>query len=201
MNDRELLTAVKESFGGVRAETPVEQIERRGHAIRMRRRGLAGAATTVVAAAAAIGVAVSTGPAARPVSPPQQLAAWTVTQKPHDIIEVQLRELKDPAGLQHTLRADGVPAFIRFINQNPPGCLEDQIPQYFDIMRRILPEPTNADLAQGSVLDINRAAIPRGVGIWLAVSTPQVHGSGPSGYVSFGWSTTLVYASGHCPGK
>ena len=38
MNDDALLTAVRETFAGVRMDTPPEQIVRRGHAVRARRR-------------------------------------------------------------------------------------------------------------------------------------------------------------------
>ena len=51
MNDTELLTTVKDSFAEVRADTPLTAIERRGRAVRARRRrGLAGPAAAAAAA-------------------------------------------------------------------------------------------------------------------------------------------------------
>jgi len=37
-------------------------------------------------------------------------------------IKVTIRELRDPAGLQRTLRADGVPASVTFAGQQNPAC-------------------------------------------------------------------------------
>ena len=39
MNDNEVLTAVRDSFSGVRMSTPLEQPVRRGQVLRARRRG------------------------------------------------------------------------------------------------------------------------------------------------------------------
>ncbi len=37
-------------------------------------------------------------------------------------IAVTIRELRDPAGLQSRLRADGVPASVSFFGQQNPSC-------------------------------------------------------------------------------
>jgi hypothetical protein len=42
-----------------------------------------------------------------------------VAERPDGVIDVTVRELKDPAGLQARLRADGVPASVRFSGFNP----------------------------------------------------------------------------------
>jgi hypothetical protein len=48
--------------------------------------------------------------------PPQtELAAWSVTRQPGGLVIVTIRELRDPAGLWRMLRADGVPANVRFL--------------------------------------------------------------------------------------
>ncbi len=54
--------------------------------------------------------------------PTVQLAAWTVVREADGNVTVSIRELKDPAGLQSTLRADGVPASVTLINQQNPAC-------------------------------------------------------------------------------
>jgi hypothetical protein len=51
-----------------------------------------------------------------------QLAAWTVTRLAGGDISVTISQFKDPAGLQSTLRADGVPASVTFASQPNPAC-------------------------------------------------------------------------------
>ena len=60
MNDSELITAVRESFTGVRSATPVEQIANRSRAVRARRWVPVLAAVLAVAAGAAVGVTALT---------------------------------------------------------------------------------------------------------------------------------------------
>ncbi len=43
---------------------------------------------------------------------PARLAAWTVVKQPDGSVKVTLHEIRDPARLQHILRADGIPAKI-----------------------------------------------------------------------------------------
>jgi hypothetical protein len=121
MNDDELLTAVRDSFTGVHSATPVEQIVSRSRAVRARRRipGMAGALALVAGAA----IVVTTLLSGHQLSPATaQLAAWTVTKQANGSISVAIRELRDPAGLQRTLRADGVPASVTFSGQPNPAC-------------------------------------------------------------------------------
>jgi hypothetical protein len=92
---------------------------------RRARRKLTGLAAGAGAAAAGAVVAVTAlAPAAHPAThqPAAQLAAWTVTKLVGGNISVTIRELNDPAGLQATLRADGVPASVRFVPQQNPVC-------------------------------------------------------------------------------
>jgi hypothetical protein len=51
---------------------------------------------------------------------PAQLAAWTVAEQANGDIKVTIRELRHPAGLQATLRADGLPAAVSFSVSGPP---------------------------------------------------------------------------------
>ena len=122
MNDHELITALREQRGKVPMDTPVEQIIRRGRAVRARRRVPQVAAALGTAAAAAFAVSLAL-PASHPASEPHaQLAAWTVGRQPDGSIKVTIRELRDPAGLQQRLRADGVPASVTFSSQQNPAC-------------------------------------------------------------------------------
>ena len=123
MNDDELITAVREQRNKVPMTTPVEQIINRGHAVRARRRipGLAGVLAVVAAAAFAV---IALLPASHPAShqPGAKLAAWTVVKQADGTVSVTIRELRDPAGLQSRLRADGVPASVNFSGQRNLSC-------------------------------------------------------------------------------
>jgi hypothetical protein len=100
---------------------PLDTIVRHGRARRQRQRltGLAG--VVEVGALLAVTALLS---ASHPAShqPRVQLAAWTVVKQPGGIIHVTIRELRDPAGLHATLRADGVPASGSFGNGQQTAC-------------------------------------------------------------------------------
>jgi hypothetical protein len=51
-----------------------------------------------------------------------RLVAWTVTRLADGDISVTINQFKDPAGLQSTLRADGVPASVTFASQQNQAC-------------------------------------------------------------------------------
>lgn len=121
-----------------------------------------------------------------------ELAAWTVTRKPAGLVVVTIRQLSDPAGLQRTLRKDGVPAVVRFNGQSFASCLGFPLTSG-RALREIL--PSNYDGAT-TAFTINTAAIPPGAALWIDV-TPQTTNS--SGVSSSGMSVQLVYASGRCP--
>jgi hypothetical protein len=98
------------------------EVIRRGdrrHRRSITRLSLGGLSATGVVAAVIIGV-VALLPASRQASHPahSQLAAWTVVKQADGTILVKIREFRDPAGLQATLRADGVPASIKFMPAN-----------------------------------------------------------------------------------
>src|SRR5690349_19106421 len=112
MNDHDLITAVQDSFTDVHSATPVEQIVRRSRAVRARRR------VPALAAAAAAGAAVTALLPGQPanVQPGIDLTAWAVVKHADGTVYVRINQLRDPAGLQRTLRADGVPASVVFGN-------------------------------------------------------------------------------------
>jgi hypothetical protein len=121
---RDSLASARDSLTEVRMTTPLDTIVRDGRARRRRRRltGVAGAAVMAVGAALAV---TALPQASHPAShrPRVQLAAWTVTRQADGIIHVTVSELRDPAGLQATLRADGVPASVSFGNGQQTACL------------------------------------------------------------------------------
>ena len=155
MNDDTLMIAVREPFTAVHMDTPVEQIVRRGRAVRARRRilGLAGAAAGATVAVAAL------LPAGHPSS--AQLAAWTVTGQANGTIEVTIRELRDAARLQSTLRADGVPASVTFGSEPNPSCRE--YPGKWDLSKSGI----QASSGLPYILAIHPSALPRGAGVQI----------------------------------
>jgi hypothetical protein len=126
MNDDELAAAVQESVRGAHLNIPAEQIVHRSRAIRARRRmpALAGGLTAAAAVTAAA-LVLTSGPAAAPgqhaVGHARTVvtAAWTVRKAADGTVTVSLRQYANPAGLQQTLRADGVTAIVRQIPLAP----------------------------------------------------------------------------------
>ena len=127
MNDNELSTAVRESVADIHSATPVAEIISRGRAVRARRRipGVAGALVVAAGTALAVTTLLPSGhpgllpsghPGSHPASDPVsvRLAAWTVVRQADGDIDVTVNQLKDPAGLQATLRADGLPVNVNF---------------------------------------------------------------------------------------
>jgi hypothetical protein len=177
MNDNEVSTAVRESVADIHSTTPVAQIISRGRAVRARRRipGVAGALTVAAAAALAVtallpsshpgllssahpGQASPGHPGSHPAS--VRLAAWTVVRQANGEIDVTINQLKDPAGLQATLRADGVPATVSF-----NGTLLSASCQGYSASTSTL----NA-VFQGhsTYLAIDPSALPSGTGVAIA---------------------------------
>ena len=120
MNDNELITVVRESVADVHSASPVAQIIRRGRALRARRRlpGVVGAVTVAAGTALAVTTLLPSGhPGSHSAS--VRLAAWTVAKQANGDIDVTINQLKDPAGLQATLRADGLPVTVSFSGPMP----------------------------------------------------------------------------------
>jgi hypothetical protein len=212
MNDDDLITLVRQSFTHIHTATPVEQILRRGHAVRTRRRipVLTGALAVVVGAVLAVTALLPGAHQPSPQSSPQptaQLAAWTVTKQADGTIRVNIRELQNPAGLQSRLRADGVPASVTLTGQENPACrpypasaaVQNRV---LSITSEIIPlthqgpptSPPEPNLVL--VFHINPRALPRGAGVQLATSFTPVRPGLATSAIRHG----LVYASPQCTG-
>jgi hypothetical protein len=202
MNDDELMTLVREQRGKVPMTTPVQEIIRRGRAVRARRRvpGLAAAVAVMAGTAVAVTALAAPGHQA-PGRPGAQLAAWTVTRQADGEVSVTIRELRDPAGLQATLRADGVPAAVAAGSSGPPpGCrLYPANPSLLEKIVQMHPGQ------EESVLVIDPPAIPRGAGLGITVFPLRVRGIGhPAGTRASsgaGAGSSLVYAGPQCTGS
>ncbi len=188
MNDDELITAVRKSVTDVHMNIPAEQIVNRSRTIRARRRiPGAAAALAIVAGAALAGTTLL--PSSHPAS--AQLAAWTVARQPDGAITVTIRELSDPAGLQSTLRADGVPAGVTFSDQENPACRRYPSGGGTDFLGKAVslrPE------GRSTVMIIHPSALPSGAGLQLA-SMVQHQGT------LIAVRVELVQASPQCTGS
>jgi hypothetical protein len=198
MNDNELITVLREQRGKVPMDTPVEQIIRRGRAVRAQRRVPRVAAALGAAAAAAVAVSAAL-PASHPASEPHaQLAAWTVARQADGSIKVTIRELRDPAGLQQRLRADGVPASVTFSGQQNPACQGYPGGGSQSQRRQLLGSVVTGPATGRDVMVIHPAALPPGAG--LQINALFRHDPGQHGSLE-GFSVGLVQASPQCTGS
>jgi len=218
MNDNELMTAVRQSFTGVHVTTPVEQVTRRGRAVRARRRLPALAGALAVAAGAAVAVtSIHPGTPQASHQPTAPLAAWTVAKQSDGTIQVTIRQLSNPAGLQRQLRADGVPASVTLIGQQNPTCrpypasrtlLDSVMTHTFEILPTAHHGPPTglpgSALNLVIVMEIHPVALPRGTGVQLATTftlLPPVTTNGGTQHVARAHlAMGLVYASPQCTG-
>ena len=233
MNDDEVVTLVRAQRDSVPMTVPVDEIIRRGRAVRTRRLIPAAAGGVVVAAGVALAVTaltpashnvahqiVSQGTSqstSHSVQPDAQLAAWIVTKLPDGNISVTVRQLQDPAGLQSTLRADGVPATVTFDQHpnsgcrsypagtpGPPGQISSLLKAVFPKPYQDMPTPpagpprmvtagsAPAPLTpDGTPIVINPSALPANSGVQLAASSSGTAVLLPQ----------LVYASPQCTGR
>jgi hypothetical protein len=235
MNDSELIMELREQRRNVSMTTPVEQIIRRGRVVRAWRRIPVVAAAVTASAAVAVPVsgalashsgsgdalasnpgarhALASHPAAgRPASGHEvRLAAWTVTRQPSGSIRITFREAADAAGLQRTLRADGIPASVTFTGRQNPACkpfsqsggspsLSWGKPPGGPPTRVLLgppgsPHNIRAMYSTPYALVIHPSALPSGAGL-------QIWTSGiPGGADNFQVQVSLVRASPQCTGS
>jgi hypothetical protein len=222
MNDDELMTAVRQSFADVRSVTELDRIVGRSHAVRVRRSVAGVVAAAGATAAAGVAVAVSVAmPASLPAaSPPAhgplaashpasgpgvRLAAWTVTRQANGTIKVTFRHATDAAGLQRTLRAQGVPASVTFTGHRNPACQ----PYASGAGQAFWPfGPSSGPLGGHSffhhaqnaftspyALVIDPSALPAGAGLQIWVSGT------PGAADNFQLNVSLVRASQQCTGS
>jgi hypothetical protein len=225
MNDAELIMALREQRGKVPMTAPLEQIISRGRAVRARRRVALAVVPVGAAAAVAAAVALSAGhvalpgghpaagrtPAGRPAaSHPAggaavQLAAWTVTRQAGGTIQVTFRQAADAAGLQRTLRADGVPVSVTFTGQLNPACQPypaSRIPAFWPYgpkagpvsMHEFITDPKDAYSARDALV-IDPSALPSGAGLQISTSGTSAAAD------NFRLNVMFVRASPQCTGS
>jgi hypothetical protein len=81
--------------------------------LRLNRPWVAVCAGAAAAAIAAAGLLLTSGPGAVPTARTVVTAAWTVREAADGTVTITLRQYANPAGLQRTLRADGINAIVR----------------------------------------------------------------------------------------
>jgi hypothetical protein len=144
-------------------------------------------------------VAVSVAlPVGHPASGPgAQLAAWTVARPADGSIRVTIRELRDPAGLQRTLRADGIPASVTFTGRQNPVCQGYGFSGSPGQRRQLLSSVATGPAAGQDVMVIHPSALPSGAGLRIdALFRPY-----PGSRGNYQWSVGLVQASPQCAGS
>ena len=171
MNDDDLLTRVREQRTRIAMTVPVEQIIRRGRVVRARRRasGLVMLATAIVAAIALL-------PAGRPSGSGIQLAAWTVVTDADGTVDVTIRELLDPTGLQRKLRADGVRASVIFGDQPNVHSNPCQSYGHPELLSNVVTPSTAPGQPQSHaiVMAIHPSALPSAAGIQIITNRARV---------------------------
>ena len=189
MNDDELITAVKESVTGVHMDIPAEQIVSRSRAIRARRRipGRGRSAGRGGRGGRGRDRAAAGQPSAQR-SARAQLAAWTVVRQADGTVSVTIRELRDPAGLQRKLRADGVPASVTFFGQPAPRSCQGY-PADTALINKVF---TVRHAGRFPVMIIHRSALPGDAGVQINPPVQQ-----HTIRVAIG----LVHASPQCTGS
>jgi len=169
---------------------------------------------TAVVLAAIVALALTTGSPGHtgpghPGGPPQQnLAAWSVVKERHGVVQVTIRELRDPLGLWRMLRADRVPAYVRFLPHNfmaststhdlPKVCRAPRMSNEANANLQDKIMPIDPLPVGGVAVNFRPSAIPPGIGVFLKawVASPGTS-NGP--YLSL--QVDLVRASPQCTGK
>jgi hypothetical protein len=142
-----------------------------------------------------------------------RLAAWTVAKQASGDIDVTINQLKDPAGLQATLRADGLPVSVSF-----SGPMLSASCQPYEASMSTL---RAVGQFQSDGLTIDPSALPSGTGVAIfdepgtgldqhpSGTTPTHEGTPPThpplrGPLLAGTNgplaVSLVYASQQCTG-
>ena len=108
---RDSLAEVRDSLAKAYPHIPATEIIARGRR-RRARRGLAGAGAACAAIGLTLGLVLPSASQARPVH--VHLAAWSVDTNPNGTVTFNLRQVSQPARLQHVLAEAGVPAQVRW---------------------------------------------------------------------------------------
>lgn len=170
MNDHELLAKIKEQRATIPMAVPVEQIIRRGRIMRARRR-----VPAVAMLAAAALAAVVLQPSGHPAGTGIQLADWTVVKQTDGTVDLSIRELHNPGGLQRALRDDGVLASIIFKDSShdqPNPCESYGHPE---LLQKVVTLTAPERPKQNAIaMTIQPGALPSGTGVQIIIIQSNV---------------------------
>jgi hypothetical protein len=159
-----------------------------------------------VAVATAVALDLTPGSPAAPGQGKVTLAAWSVVKERHGLLKVTIRQLRDPAGLERTLRADGVPANVRFVHRFfqasssvhlPKGCLAPRMSSQAiaKVDEKLI--PSNVPVPSSDAVIFRPSALPRGIGLYMKAWAPKP-GTHPAASLSM--EMDLVQATPRCTG-
>lgn len=105
-----------------------------------------------------------------------QLAAWTVVKHTDGTLEVTIRELRDPAGLQRKLRGDGVPASVIFGERPTVPSNPCQSYGHPESLSSVVTPSMAPGQPQGHaiVMTLHPSALPRTAGIQIITNQARV---------------------------
>ena len=176
---------------------------------------VAGALAAAAGAAVAVTALLPSGhPAGGPGS--VRLAAWTVAMQANGDINITISQLKNPAGLQSTLREDGLAASVTFSRSGLSSSCQPYVTSP-DVLNAVFKWRTGGGSAD---LVLNPSALPRGPGVRsfgqpgaggpVPAPSPGAlqHGKGASSVVEIPMpagidgplAVGVVYASPRCTG-
>lgn len=165
-----------------------------------------GAAAALAAAAAAVVV-----PTVLPDggTPALTTPAWAVEAGSHGTIQVMVRDLRNPAGLEHALRAKGIPAYVRFVTDvvkvkpnsvtEYPACTYEQTGPPLGVSGRLFNQvfsfPPDPPRSAASFI-IHPAAVPAGTTVFIVIDSPPAAERAVTGQTTPGANFSLV-RTGH----
>lgn len=167
---------------------------------------LIGAAAAAVAAAVALALVPGSPAGHRGGQGGVTLAAWSVVKERHGLIKVTIRQLRDPAGLQQTLRADGVAANVRFVHRFfqastsvhlPKGCLAPHLSSEAIAKLEGKLMPSNVTVPSSDAVILRKSVMPHGIGLYLKAWAPK---PGTQSAASLSMEIDLVQATPQCTG-
>jgi hypothetical protein len=197
---RDFLATARDSLTEVHMDTPPDMIVRKGRGRRRRHRlaGAAGALAGMALVALALTTLLAAGQADHQAT--ARLAAWTVTRQANGDVTVTISQLQDPAGLQATLQADGVPANVSFSGPPvSPACDLYRVGTFSESAAQLNSVVQLDPGDQSAILVIQPSALPSGTG--LAIYDRPGEQLPPGSSFPFPLGVGLVYASQQCTGS
>jgi hypothetical protein len=181
MNNDDMLAAMRSSLTGTKDALSHVHMDQRPEAIMARargrrlRRGLPGMGAAGLALGIGLALPLSGGHPGSGGSPTASggsgaprvvhvnLAAWSVNTSSTGVVNVTIRELKDPAGLSKTLADAGVPVVLT----SGPVCTSGDQLQLPRVVRK-LPGPGEL------MIKINPQAMPAGTELVIGIGTLRI---------------------------